>query len=68
VPEYWIVDTDARTIERRRPDDSPVEILTESIEWTPDPDVPELVIDLPGYLDRVYGIGSTRYGTLPLDS
>src|SRR5687767_8882692 len=29
VPEYWIVDTDARVIERRRPDDSPVETHTE---------------------------------------
>jgi Uma2 family endonuclease len=56
VPEYWIVDTEARAIERRRPNDSPVEALTESIEWTPDPDVPVLVIDLPGYFDRVHGI------------
>jgi len=56
VPEYWIVDIEARAIERRRPDDSPVEVLTESIEWTPEPDVPVLVIDLPGYFDRVHGI------------
>ena len=56
VPEYWIVDTDERIVERWRPDDSPVETLTESIEWQPDPDVPPLVIDLPGYFDRVHGL------------
>ena len=56
VPEYWIVDTDARAIERRYSDDSPAELLTESIEWAPDPEIPMLVIDLPGYFDRVHGV------------
>ena len=56
VPEYWIVDTDERTVERWRPDDSPVEILTESLEWRPDRNVPPLVIELPGYFDRVHGL------------
>ena len=55
VPEYWIVDIDERTIERWRPDDSPVELLTESLQWGPDEDVPPLVIDLPSYFDRVSG-------------
>ena len=58
VPEYWLVDTDARAIERRRPNDPVVEVLTESIEWTPDPDAPALIIDLPRYFDRVHGITS----------
>ena len=56
VPEYWIVDTDERIVERWRPDDSPVEMLTESIEWQPDPDAPALLIDLAAYFDRVHGI------------
>ena len=55
VPEYWIVDTDNRTVERHRPDDSPVEILTESLKWQPDLDAPPLVIDLPAYFDHVHG-------------
>jgi len=55
VPEYWVVDTDARTVERYRLDDS-VEIRTESLEWRPDHDVPALAIDLPAYFDRVHGI------------
>jgi Uma2 family endonuclease len=56
IPEYWIVDTDERAVERCRPDDSPVEMLTESLEWQPDRDVAPLVIDLPGYFDRVHGL------------
>ena len=55
VPEYWIVDTDERAIERWRPDDSPVETLTESMEWRPGSEVPPLVIDLAAYFDRVLG-------------
>jgi len=55
VPEYWVVDTDARTVERYRLDDS-FEILTESLEWRPDRDLPPLVIDLPACFDRVHGI------------
>ena len=56
VPEYWIVDTDERTVERFHPDDSPGETFADSLEWKPDADVPPLVIDLPGYFDRVHGL------------
>ena len=56
VPEYWIVDTDERIVERWRPDDTPVEILSESLEWKPDHDAPPLVIDLLAYFDRVHGL------------
>jgi Uma2 family endonuclease len=56
IPEYWIIDTDERTVERRHPDGSPVEILTESLQWQPDLDAPQLVVDLPGYFDRVHGL------------
>ena len=47
VPEYWIVDADARVIERWRPADERPEILERSIEWHPSADVPPLIIDLP---------------------
>ena len=56
VPEYWIIDSDARAIERRHPDHSPVEILTESLQWQPDLAAPPLVIDLLAYFDRVHGL------------
>jgi len=56
VPEYWIVDADARTVERFRPDDSPAEILVDSLQWQPDRDAPPLIIDLLAYFDRVTGV------------
>ena len=55
VPEYWIVDVDARLIERWRPDDQRPEILAEILEWQPDPAHPPLVIDLPAYFRDVTG-------------
>jgi Uma2 family endonuclease len=48
VPEYWIVDLDARLIERWRPDDSRPEILAEQITWQPNPAADPLEIDLAG--------------------
>jgi Uma2 family endonuclease len=56
VPRYWIVDTDARTVERYLPDDSAPETFTETLEWQPDNAAPPLVIDLPAYFDRVLGL------------
>lgn len=35
VPEYWIVDPDARTIERWRPTDERPEILDRQLVWRP---------------------------------
>lgn len=33
IPEYWIVDLDARLLERWRPDDERPEILSETLTW-----------------------------------
>ena len=55
VPEYWIVDVDARLIERWRPEDERPEILAEQLEWRPDPAHPPLTIDLPAYFRDVTG-------------
>jgi Uma2 family endonuclease len=46
VPEYWIVDLDARLIERWRPDDVRPEILTESMTWQPISGADPLIVDL----------------------
>jgi Uma2 family endonuclease len=46
VPEYWIVDLDARLVERWRPTDERPEILAERLVWHPSPDLPPLEIDL----------------------
>jgi Uma2 family endonuclease len=55
VGEYWIVDTDARLIERWKPEDERPEILTERIEWQPDATVPALDIDLAEYFGEAWG-------------
>ena len=47
VPEYWIVDTDARLIERWRPNDDRPEIISQQIAWNPVGASDPLVIDLP---------------------
>jgi hypothetical protein len=41
--------TDERTVEWTRLDDSPVETLVETLVWQPDRDVPPLAIDLRAY-------------------
>lgn len=46
VPEYWIVDLDASLVERWRPADARPEILTDRLEWQPDPGGEPMVIDL----------------------
>lgn len=54
VPEFWIVDVDARIIERWRPTDSRPEVLTESLTWQPMAEYPPLVIDLNAYFGEVW--------------
>ena len=46
--EYWIVDLDARLIERWRPGDDRPEIITERLSWRPSPDpaTPPFVLEL----------------------
>ena len=49
VPEYWIVDLDARTFERWRPDDTRPEVLLDAITWEPRDGIPPLEINLPEF-------------------
>ena len=55
VPEYWIVDPDARFVERWRPGDDAPEIVVKSLAWAPRENVEPLVIDLAAYFRRVHG-------------
>lgn len=55
IPEYWIVDADARLVERWRPEDERPEILTERLEWHPDPSRPPLVIAVTELFNNVLG-------------
>ncbi len=47
VPEYWIVDLDARLIERWRTGDERPEVQPERVEWRPSGLVEALVLDIP---------------------
>ncbi len=49
VAEYWIVDLDARLVERWRPGDARPEILTERLEWQPAGAPEPLVLKLPAW-------------------
>ena len=51
VPEYWIVDLNARLVERWRPDDERPEVITSILEWQPGVNVPPLRV----MLDEIFG-------------
>lgn len=53
VPESWIVDLDARTIERSTPADARPEVLAERLEWLPEGASKPLVIELGEYFAAV---------------
>ena len=56
VPEYWIVDLEARLVERWRPADERPEVLTDSLSWAPSAAGTEsLTIDLPEFFTKVLG-------------
>ena len=55
IPEYWIVDLDARLFERWRPEDGRPEVLAESLVWVPHPDVRGFRLDLRDYFVEVFG-------------
>ena len=51
VPEYWVVNIDARNISRWRGRDDPGEVLSRRIEWQPTEAVAPLALDLPSFFD-----------------
>jgi len=53
VPEYWIVDAEARHVERWRPEGSAPEIVRETLVWAPSAGVASLSIDLPSFFATV---------------
>jgi Uma2 family endonuclease len=54
VPEYWIIDLDARLVERWRPGDDRPEIVAEALEWSPAGSAEPLRIDLARYFAAVF--------------
>jgi Uma2 family endonuclease len=55
IPEYWIVDLDARTVERWRPDDARPELLDERLIWRPEGAPVALELDLPELFRQIHG-------------
>jgi Uma2 family endonuclease len=55
IPEYWIVDLDARAIERWRPSDERPELLGERLEWRPEGATDALVIELEPLFREITG-------------
>jgi len=58
VAEYWIVDLDARLIERWRPGDVRPEILDDRLVWQVG-DLPETTIEVPALFARALGPGES---------
>jgi Uma2 family endonuclease len=57
VPEYWIIDLDARLFERWRPSDERPEIVAETLEWRPAGVTEPFRLDLRGYFAEVFDEG-----------
>jgi len=55
IPEYWIVDLDARAIERWRPSDARPEFLDERLVWHPEGAPLALELALPGLFRDIWG-------------
>ena len=53
VPEYWVVDLDARVFERTTPADQRPETLIDRLEWRPEGASEPLVVDVPAYFRAV---------------
>ena len=54
VPEYWIVDLDARMIERWIPTRETPEVIRNSLEWKPEGAETPLIVDLVSLFDRIW--------------
>jgi len=55
VAEYWIVDLDARLVERWRPSDERPEIVTDILRWDPGTGMTPVAIGLPELFRQVLG-------------
>jgi Uma2 family endonuclease len=55
VLEYWLVNVNARVIERWRPGSEEAAVITDTLIWHPDPSHPPLAVDLRAYFGEVWG-------------
>ena len=55
VAEYWIVDLDARIVERWRPADERPEVISETLQWAPLGTIAPVQLELPALFAKVLG-------------
>jgi Uma2 family endonuclease len=55
VPEYWIVDLDARVIERADPDRDAMVLFDDRLEWLPEGAREAFVMSVPEYFASIHG-------------
>jgi Uma2 family endonuclease len=53
VGEYWIVDLDARVVERWQAGDDRPQIVAVTLTWRPDPSATPFELDLPRFFGEV---------------
>lgn len=56
VPDYWIVDLDARLFERWGPGDTRPELVTDTLVWHPSGAVVPFTLEIPAYFASVFEI------------
>ena len=54
VPEYWVVDLDARLVERWTPNDARAEPLTKTLHWQPPGATTAFELDLQSYFAEIF--------------
>jgi Uma2 family endonuclease len=56
VPDYWIVDLDARLFERWGPGDTRPELVTDTLVWRPSGAVTPFTLEIPAYFASVFEV------------
>ena len=60
VPEYWVVDLDARVFERWTPGDPRPEVIDATLTWQPPGAATPFALDLPRYFAEVHRDGESE--------
>ena len=55
VPEYWIVDLDARVIERADPERDAITLIEDRVEWLPPGATEPFVMSVREYFSTIHG-------------
>jgi Uma2 family endonuclease len=55
VPEYWVVDLDARSVERWHPADDAPEVVRHQLEWRPSGSETAMLLELQAFFATVAG-------------